>query len=290
MQANIREMQHSGTMKKTLLALKKRLLSPITILGWSVSSLILAVMGPFNTYVVQSFEGRLLFWSSVILLGTALATVIQILIRKAFPKWHLITMTVVAWGIFSVAHWLLVLIIVNKVYGHLELPPYSLIFLIVAGVGATIFTTVYLVSPETLLHDGLSPDEGGQNSQPPPSPSGPEPVQPAPSVAPMPPANPFLAQLGPDAGEKLIRLAMRDHYIEVYTEVGQKLVHMRFGDAVSQLDAHNGAQVHRSHWISFDEIKEVVKEGDKLYFRMSDDALVPISRSRKPELKKRGLI
>jgi hypothetical protein len=287
MQANIREMQRPGTMKKTLLALKKRLLSPITILGWSVSSLVLAIMGPFNTYAVQPFGERLLFWSGVILLGITLATFIQISVRKAFPKWPMFTMTVVAWAVFTALQWLLVCIIVNKVYGHLGLPLYSLIFLIIAGVGATIFTTVYLVSPETLLHDGLSPDEAEQNSR---SPSPPRPV-PAPSSATKDaPANPFLAQLGPDAGEKLIRLAMRDHYIEVYTEVGQKLVHMRFGDAVSQLDTQNGARVHRSHWISFDEIREVVKEGDKLYFRMSDGALVPISRSRKPELKKRGLI
>ena len=279
-------MQHIGTMKTTLLVLKKRLLSPITILGWSVSSSILAVMGPFNTYVVQSFEGRLLFWSGVILLGTVLGTVIQVLIRKAFSQWHLITMTVVAWGIFTVVQWLLVLVIVNKVYGHLELPPNSLIFLIIAGVGGTIFTTVYLVSPETLLQDGLETGEPAKNTPPAPSQPAPEP----PSAATTPPANPFLAQLGPDTGERLIRLAMRDHYIEVYTEVGQKLVHMRFSDAVSLLADQNGAQVHRSHWVNFDDIQEVVKDGDKLNFRMSDGALVPIARSRKPDLKKRGLI
>ena len=279
-------MQHLGTMKTTLLILKKRLLSPITILGWSVSSLILAAMGPFNTYVVQSFQGRLLFWASVILLGTVLGAVSQILSNKVFPQLSLVSRTVMAWGFFSVVQWLLVLVIVNEVYGHLELPPYSLIFLIIAGVGGTIYTTVYLVSPETLMQDGLETSEPAKNTPPAPSQPAPEP----PSAATTPPTNPFLAQLGPDTGERLIRLAMRDHYIEVYTEVGQKLVHMRFGDAVSLLADQNGAQVHRSHWISFDDIQEVVKDGEKLNFRMSDGALVPVARSRKPDLKKRGLI
>ncbi len=276
-------MQHIGTMKKTLITLKKRLFSPITILGWTASSLLLAIMGPFNTYEAQPVTGRLLFWSGILFLGTALGIFFQLYVRKRFTSWGIVKTSVVACSLFVLVQWALVIQIVHIVYAHLGPPPYLLILLIILGAGTSIYSIVYLVSPETLLGDEFTKPNLSTR-----------PARPSQQAVQTPDTdkntNPFLEQLGPNSGEHLIRLAMRDHYIEVYTEVGQKLVHMRLGDAVSKLEDLNGGLVHRSHWINFDAIQDVVKDGDKLNFRMSDGALVPIARSRKPDLKKRGLI
>lgn len=280
-------------MKNTLLSLKKRLSSPITILGWSCSSIVLAIMGPFNTYEVQPFTGRLLFWSGILLLSTITGIFTHITIRKTFPKWHLLKRILLSVGIFTAVDWVLVCIIVKIVYAHLGEPPYILILFIIFGATLCIFSIIYLVSPQTLLNNSAPPNTQRPSHHHIVVKSSDQPPQETNNTVPKNTSqlpNSFLAQFGPDAGEHLVRLAMRDHYIEVYTEIGQKLVHMRFGDAVSQLKDENGGQVHRSHWICFDDIKDVVKDGDKMYFKMSDNALVPISRSRKPELKQRGLI
>lgn len=100
----------------------------------------------------------------------------------------------------------------------------------------------------------------------------------------------FLARLGPNAGTRLIRLAMSDHYIEAHTDTGMHLLYLRFADAIDELKSADGAQVHRSHWVCFSEISSVTKDGAKIALVMSDGATVPISRSRKKDLQNRGVI
>ena len=100
----------------------------------------------------------------------------------------------------------------------------------------------------------------------------------------------ILRKLGPDAGQKLVRMQSADHYVEVHTEKGPKLLLMRLADATQMLDAFDGAQVHRSHWVNYNEIAGVVKRNRKVWLRMSDGAEVPVSRSYRPELRAAGMI
>lgn len=100
----------------------------------------------------------------------------------------------------------------------------------------------------------------------------------------------ILRKLGPDAGQKLVRMQSADHYVEVHTETGSKLLLMRLSDATQMLEAFDGGQVHRSHWVNFSEIAGVVKRNRKIWLRMSDGAEVPVSRSFRPELRAAGMI
>ena len=100
----------------------------------------------------------------------------------------------------------------------------------------------------------------------------------------------FLKRLGPDAGSRLIRLTMSDHYIEAHTDKGMHMLYMRFADAIDALSTANRTQAHRSHWVNLDEVKTTEKDGSKLFFILSDGSKVPISRSRKKELQTLGLI
>ena len=104
------------------------------------------------------------------------------------------------------------------------------------------------------------------------------------------PARLFLRKLGPDAGQKLVRMQSADHYVEVHTEKGPKLLLMRLSDATQMLDTFEGGQVHRSHWVNFNEIAGVIKRNRKIWLRMSDGAEVPVSRSYRPELRAAGMI
>lgn len=100
----------------------------------------------------------------------------------------------------------------------------------------------------------------------------------------------LLRRLGPDVGQKLVRLQSADHYVEVHTETGAKLLLMRLGDAVDLLTGSNGQQVHRSHWVNLEEVKGVIKRNRKIWLRMSDGTDVPVSRSFSPALREAGII
>ncbi len=100
----------------------------------------------------------------------------------------------------------------------------------------------------------------------------------------------LLQKLGPDSGNKLVRLQSADHYVEVHTDTGAKLLLMRLGDAVELLTGSNGQQVHRSHWVNLEEVKCVIKRNRKIWLRMSDGSDVPVSRSYSPALRKAGVL
>jgi hypothetical protein len=100
----------------------------------------------------------------------------------------------------------------------------------------------------------------------------------------------ILRKLGPDAGQKLVRMQSADHYVEVHTEKGAKLLLMRLSDATQMLETFDGAQVHRSHWVNYAEIAGVIKRNRKNWLRMSDGAEVPVSRSFRPNLRQAGMI
>ena len=102
--------------------------------------------------------------------------------------------------------------------------------------------------------------------------------------------NPLLSLINAGRGTRLIRLNMRDHYLEAHTCRGMQLIHMRFTDAVSALDGFNGLQIHRSHWVNRDEVTELVKHGGKMFFKMSDGAEIPIARSKLKHLKQLGVL
>ncbi|MCP5087186.1 MAG: LytTR family transcriptional regulator [Rhodobacteraceae bacterium] len=100
----------------------------------------------------------------------------------------------------------------------------------------------------------------------------------------------LLQKVGPDSGRKLVRLQSADHYVEVHTETGTKLLLMRLSDAMEMLVGSNGGRVHRSHWVNYDEVDGVVKRDRKIWLRMSDGSDVPVSRSYRPSLREIGVL
>lgn len=100
----------------------------------------------------------------------------------------------------------------------------------------------------------------------------------------------LLRKAGAEAGSKLVRLQSADHYVEVHTNAGEKLLLMRISDAVEMLTGAEGGQVHRSHWVNFDEVSGIVKKNRKIWLRMSDGAEVPVSRKYRAPLRAAGVL
>lgn len=64
----------------------------------------------------------------------------------------------------------------------------------------------------------------------------------------------FLAKVRPALRGRVIAINAELHYVRVFTDRGDDLIHYRFRDAVADLQALGGLQVHRSWCVSADEI------------------------------------
>jgi len=77
----------------------------------------------------------------------------------------------------------------------------------------------------------------------------------------------------------LLCLEMDDHYLKVYTSKGHHLILMRFKDALTLLAAFDGLQTHRSWWVAQSAVVGVERDGRKTFLRLSNELLVPVSRT-----------
>lgn len=87
----------------------------------------------------------------------------------------------------------------------------------------------------------------------------------------------------------LISLSVADHYVEVTTARGKELVLMRLSDAIGEVEAIAGLQIHRSHWVALEGIDRVERTAGKVLVMTKSGDSLPVSRSYFPELKARGL-
>ncbi|MBD3765842.1 MAG: LytTR family transcriptional regulator, partial [Rhodobacterales bacterium] len=114
----------------------------------------------------------------------------------------------------------------------------------------------------------------------------------APAAAPLAAGGPprLLLRLPEDRRGTLIRMAVRDHYVDVVTDRGQASVLMRFRDALAEVDGVDGLQVHRSHWVALAGVEGAQKSGDRVHVLTRDGERVPVSRAYRADLVARGLL
>lgn len=106
-------------------------------------------------------------------------------------------------------------------------------------------------------------------STPPTAPAATEGVQNVPA---------FFALLPAKVGTNVIALQAEDHYVRVHTTEGSALVRYRFSDAITELDAVDGLQVHRSSWARKSAIVRVETEERTWMLVLTGDLRVPVSQ------------
>jgi hypothetical protein len=105
---------------------------------------------------------------------------------------------------------------------------------------------------------------------------------PAPKVAAL------AARLPGRLGKAIICLEMEDHYVRVFTEVGDTMIHMRMADAQTELDGIEGMLVHRSFWVARTAITGWQRDGKTLLLQLSNGKSVPVARDRQPLVRAAG--
>ena len=84
-------------------------------------------------------------------------------------------------------------------------------------------------------------------------------------------------------------MSMQDHYVSVTTSAGIELVLLRMADAVLEVGAENGLQVHRSHWVNLDYITDTKRDSGRLVLVMDDETEIPVSRTYAKAVREAGI-
>lgn len=100
----------------------------------------------------------------------------------------------------------------------------------------------------------------------------------------------LVRRLPEDFSGDILRLSARGHHVDVVTTQGVYTVRLRLSDAMDEMDPVIGHCAHRSHWVTEAAVEGVEKAGGKLFLRLCNGDLVPVSRKYKPNLEAAGLV
>lgn len=272
--------------RKFLCAYGRAMAQPVIPVVWLVTSIFGIVASPFGTEHFP-LTGRVAFWPITIGLGVLAGGLLRVVVRDC-------------WGLRS--FWPEAPLI--AVLATLGLTPLFLALArAVAGpeqhVPSTPAMTGYIfimsIITSTLRHAVAATWPGTAAAMvPPPDPAQPDPALSAPALAAAaPPARDaaarLMARLSPELRAPLIRLQMRDHYVEVFTEAGSETVLLRMADAICAAEGVAGLQVHRSHWVARQAIRGVMRAQGKVSLALQDGTQVPVSRGNAPAVLALGL-
>ena len=251
--------------------------------------LFLGVIGPFGSFYGGSIELRVPYWIGNLWIGfVILALTTRLSIRGAarfdVPVWFAVAAGVavgsfplcVALSFFSAWFW-------PGNHGHighiLELYGQTL-----AISEPCAFGYYWLGSRKGHNPPLLKSGPAAASQEPTPSP-----VHEAPPSDP-PSAEGFLSRLPSRLGRDLLCLQMEDHYVRAHTTRGSDLILTSLKDAIAELGAVEGMQVHRSWWVAHDAVSEPMANGRNLFLRLSNGVQVPVSRASVAKLKSAGWI
>lgn len=98
-----------------------------------------------------------------------------------------------------------------------------------------------------------------------------------------------LSRLAGLAVDELVAVEAEDHYIQVHSTRGKELVYYRFRDALQELEAVPGLQIHRSAWVSRRHVTSLDGRGRKLEVVLVTGERLAVSLSNRGALLQAGL-
>ncbi len=84
---------------------------------------------------------------------------------------------------------------------------------------------------------------------------------------------------------KIRHLKSVEHYVEITTDDGTQMVRAALRDLIDQLDGLDGAQPHRSHWVTYGAVVQIAKENGSIVLELNDGTVIPVSRGRRKEIQ-----
>ncbi|WP_176715510.1 LytTR family DNA-binding domain-containing protein [Thioclava sp. SK-1] len=267
-------------------------------LMWPLMSLLGVIGGPFGTSDLLTIGQRLIYWPIIILVAFLVGSLLRAVLRD----------------VLGIKRYIIEAPLLSILAALILAPPYDLFFHWLAendeGLQPDLFEItlyIFLVAMiNSTLRHGLSLDRptssaaeatpvAAQRAAATPVQAASEPRQEtrndSEDVPPVTPAEPRLVErLDPDMRGTILRMQVRDHYVDVVTQSGTSSVLMRFADALVEVEGLPGLRVHRSHWVAEEAVVEGQNMGAKGVIVTTDGAQVPVSRTYLRDAMERGLI
>ena len=243
-----------------------RLVAPTPVAIWIIGSLTVSLAGPFGTFEALPYLARLVYWGSVIglsiIVGAAVRLISLARFRSDAPLKQDISSIVAMTVVFSPIVFLLTILLVPT--NQNAFPSIVEVAFYVAAISTAVFAIRRLLPGVDDISDPNTP-----------------------AVA-HPPK--LLKRLPPEFVGPIIRLSVRDHFVDVVTPRNTVTIRMRFSDAIDEMDGVLGYCIHRSHWVVADALVAVEQTGGKTTVRLSNGDVVPVSRKYRENLKEAGLL
>lgn len=246
--------------------------SHITSIPAAVATLgigtVLGLLGPFNTEALLPLLQRLVYWCVLVTLtydvGSLVNVVLGVWMRGRSRMALLVTSTL---GV-GIAVTIVVFAINYVVFSFIPAADELVAFL------ATTFAICAVVNGA--LHY-FSSHMNTDNAAPV-------------AAAPVRKTPPLLDRLPLDKRAPLVAISVEDHYVRIQTTKGEEMVLLRLSDAIREVGTTDGAQVHRSHWIAFDQVTAAARVADRAVLTMTTGIEIPVSRANLPKIKEAGLL
>lgn len=250
--------------QSTLRELRMHLTTPATFVVLLSVAAVAGLVGPFNTAIHLRLLPRALYWLVVVVSTYSIGYAASLVLRRwrggLWPR----PVVAVASGIATGCGVTAVIFAINYAsFGDIPTTKDDLPLV------ATLFAISIIIS--VAMDYLLVGNDAAVSPEPAPLPS-------------------ILDRVPFEKRGALVALSVEDHYVRIRTEKGQEIVLMRLADAMREVGTVAGTQVHRSHWIAFDQVRDVRREGDRAFLTMSDTSEIPVSRANLPKLRDAGLL
>lgn len=234
----------------------------------AIAVMIAAVAAPFGTGAL-SLPARLLFWGVLIGINVVKwALWYRHMAPRAGPGWQATALMVVAGAIIL----------------NLTLPFEVTLAFRIVGMAVTIpwaanFAAAMVVSLGVGAGIAMARGERGAVA-----------ASVVPDVsAPLAPESGLAQRAGLSDLGLVESVVAEDHYLRLNLADGRApLVLYRFGDAVRELAAIDGEQVHRGAWVAAAAVRGAAREGRRWRLQMAGGVVVPVSETFLPAVRARG--
>ena len=202
--------------------------SRTTLLVWALTSATATLMGPFGTFDGMSLVPRAAFWFGILGTSIVIGLALRAAVRSFLPRlsdWpETLLFATLLMFVFTPILYAVVMTLSEGESG-MSLAEMALVVFIVPLFVAALRHILAVPRPDLLRA------------------SMPEPR--------------ILQWLPEEWGRRILRISVRDHYVEIVTDRTREKLLMRFSDAIAEAEGIPGLQVHRSHWVAEDAVRAV---------------------------------
>jgi len=250
------------------------LFSQIHLTIWVIGSAIAAVAGPFDTYEFGNFPKRFLFWFLIFSISTLLAGFCGQWVKRMIGRQRPVLSDLIKVVFMAVVFTPILFVLTNLFkYGSAwDGSNFNVYLQSVAAITMAVCIARRILPGFEKTPYGRLATQTSAKSEPP-------------LVEPR-----LTRRLPSDYEGPILRLTVRDHFVDVVTIKSTHTIRLRFLDAIDEMDDVEGYCTHRSHWVARSAVIQSERNSGRIFLRMVNQDLVPVSRKYKPKLEAIGIV